>query len=384
MRIAMIAGEMSGDTLGAGLIRSLQARYPNAVFEGIGGPQMLALGFRSYYPLEMLSVMGLVEVLRHYPRLKRCHQDLCRRFLAQPPDLFVGIDAPDFNLPMELRLRAAGIPCAHYVSPSVWAWRAGRLRTIARACDLMLTLLPFEAPYYEAQQIPVCYVGHPLAAEIPPDLDKSAARRELGLPEQGTFVALLPGSRGSEVSRLGSPFFATAQWLTQRRSDLRFIVPVANAACGEILRSHVPTGVRVELRDGQARTVMAAADVILSASGTATLEAMLVNRPLVIAYRLAPLTFALGKLLVKVPWVGLPNLLAQESLVPEFLQDQVVPEKLGSALLAWLDDSVACAALQARFYELRGQLDAGGNDKAAAALSDLLDRVSAGSHTMRR
>jgi lipid-A-disaccharide synthase len=372
MRIAMIAGEISGDILGAGLMRSLQVRYPHAQFEGIGGARMLALGFRSYYPLSMLSVMGLVEVIRHYPRLKRCHSELCRRFLASRPDVFIGIDAPDFNLPLAMRLRAAAIPTVHYVSPSIWAWRAQRLNTIARACDLMLTLLPFEAPYYEARQIPVCYVGHPLVTEIAPDLDQNSARQRLGIEGDAPLIALLPGSRHSEVTRLGTVFAATAHWLVQRRPQLRFVTAVANETCGTIFRRQLPPNINMHWNHGDAHTVMAAADVILCASGTATLEAMLVNRPMVVAYRLAPLTFALAKRMVKVRWVSLPNLLADAPLVPEFLQDAAQPDSLGAALLHWLDHPTEVADVQRHFARLRLILDGGGSDKAAAAISALL------------
>ena len=331
MHIAIIAGELSGDILVAGLIHAIRAHYPDAIIEGIGGPQMLAAGFQSHYPLETLSVMGLVEVLKHYPRLKKCRDSLRDHFLQHPPDVFIGIDAPDFNLGLETILKSAGIKTVHYVSPSVWAWRQYRLRKIARACDLMLTLFPFEAEYYQRHQIPVRFVGHPLADEIPLQTDKQAARMRLNLPPQGVWVALLPGSRRNEVRQLGIPFLQTARWLLAQRSDLQFIVPLANAHLKALFTeqiAEIAPDLPLTLLDGQSREAMAAADVVLMASGTATLEAMLLKRPMVVAYRMAELTYWLAKWLVHIPYFSLPNLLAQEALVPEFLQHQVCPEKL--------------------------------------------------------
>jgi lipid-A-disaccharide synthase len=379
LRIGIVAGELSGDNLGAGLMQAIQMRYPDARFEGIGGTQMLARGFHSHYPLETLSVMGLFEVLRHYPRLKRCHNWLIKHFLSNPPDVFIGIDAPDFNLPLELPLRQAGIRTVHYVSPSVWAWREGRLKKIAQACDLMLTLLPFEADYYANKHIPVCYVGHPLARRFPRQPDTEGARSALGLTPptagRGCYIALLPGSRRSEVSRLSAPFIATACQLLKRRPDLQFIAPMANQSCRDIFSASLeqyPEAPPIQLIDGQAQTVMTAADVALTASGTATLEVLLCKKPMVIAYKLAPLTFAIAKRLVKVRWVGLPNLLANQTLVPEFIQDKATPEAMATALIHWLENPQALVALQSHYAKIHEILDAGGSEKAAEAVLGLV------------
>ncbi|KHD05046.2 lipid-A-disaccharide synthase [Candidatus Thiomargarita nelsonii] len=369
MRIGIIAGEMSGDILGARLIQALRARHPNALIEGIGGPQMLAAGFHSLYPLETLSVMGLVEVLKHYPRLKKCRDSLRDHFLQNPPDVFIGIDAPDFNLGLEYALKAAGIPTVHYVSPSVWAWRQYRLRKIARACDLMLTLFPFEAEYYQRHNIPVRFVGHPLADDTP--MDKQTARSRLGLATDGVWIAMLPGSRRNEVQQLGNPFIETARWLLAQRSDLRFVVPLANANLGKIFRQQMAGhDLPFFIINGQSREVMAAADVVLMASGTATLEAMLLKRPMVVAYRVAPITYWLARFLVHIPFFSLPNLLAGERLVPEFLQGEVTPENLGAAVLHWLDNPSEVGALEVRFSELHQRLRP--SEQAAGAVLEII------------
>ncbi|EDN70280.1 Lipid-A-disaccharide synthase [Beggiatoa sp. PS] len=332
MHIGIIAGELSGDLLGAGLIRVLRTSYPDALIEGIGGPQMLAAGFHSHYPLETLSVMGLVEVLKHYPRLKKCRDNLRDHFLQHPPDVFIGIDAPDFNLGLEFALKTAGIPTIHYVSPSVWAWRQYRLPKIARACDLMLTLFPFEADYYIQHHIPVQFVGHPLADQIPLETDKQIARKHLGLPTEGLWLALLPGSRYNEVKQLGTVFLNTALWLLQQHPDLHFIVPLANPRLKKLFSqqlTEIAPDLPITLLEGQSHEAMAIADVVLMASGTATLEAMLLKRPMVVAYRLNQLTYWLAKRLVHVPYFSLPNLLAQEPLIPEFFASRSDAGKIG-------------------------------------------------------
>jgi lipid-A-disaccharide synthase len=377
MHIGIIAGELSGDILGAGLIQALRASHPDALIEGIGGPQMLAAGFHSHYPLETLSVMGLVEVLKHYPRLKKCRDTLRDHFLQNPPDVFIGIDAPDFNLGLEYTLKSAGIRTVHYVSPSVWAWRQYRLPKIARACDLMLTLFPFEADYYLRHNIPVRFVGHPLADDIPLQIDKAAARNRLGLTAlDSVWVAILPGSRRNEVHQLGSPFLETARWLLAQRPDLRFIVPLANAHLKNLFSqqiAQIAPDLPLTLLVGQSREVMAAADVVLMASGTATLEAMLLKRPMVVAYRVAQLTYWLAKLLVHIPYFSLPNLLAGERLVPEFLQHDVIPEKLGAAVLHWLENPAQVEALENRFIELHDRLRLSASQQAAAAVLSSLE-----------
>jgi lipid-A-disaccharide synthase len=372
----MVAGELSGDLLGAGLIAALRRHWPNATFEGIGGPRMIEQGFDSHYPMELLSVMGLFEVLGRYRQIKRVHAELTQYFLQNPPDVFIGIDAPDFTLPLEQRLHPAGIKTAHYVSPSVWAWRKYRLAGIQRGCDLMLTLFPFEAAYYQEKNIPVRFVGHPLASKIPLQADPAAARRHLGLDAGATYLAMLPGSRGSEVSRLSLPFLQAAAWLHERRPGLRWLVAIASPTVSEIFQRHAANFPQLDLAliQGQSQAVMAAADAVLLASGTATLEAMLLKRPMVAAYRFAPLTYWIGRFLVHTRFFSLPNLLAQEKLVPEFLQGQASPQNLGAALLEWLEQPEKVRQAQARFAEIHQQLGQNADSHAAAAVVELVER----------
>jgi len=374
MRIGIVAGELSGDLLGAGLIRAMRTQYPNVVFEGIAGPQMIAAGCTSRYPLETLSVMGLVEVLKHYRSIKRCRDELRNYFLSNPPDIFIGIDAPDFNFGLEYALKSANIPTMHYVSPSVWAWREYRLRKIAKSCDLMLTLLPFEAEYYQRHQIPVKFVGHPLADEIPLENDKLSARKNLELDIDKQWLAILVGSRQTEVRKLALPFLQTAHWLSLKYPNLRFVVPLANESLKILFNQYIiesQLNLPLTLLIGQSRQAMAAADVVLMASGTATLEAMLLKRPMVVAYRLATLTYWLAKPLVHIAHFALPNLLAQERLVPEFLQNEVVPEKLGFAVANWLDHPEKVDTLQAHFTELHDQLRQSASEQAVKAILSL-------------
>lgn len=375
MRIALVAGELSGDLLGAGLIRALRRRYPQAVFEGIAGPGMLAAGCSGLFPLERLSVMGLVEVLRHLPELLRIRRALLARWRADPPDVFIGIDAPDFNLPLARRLRAGGVRTAHYVSPSVWAWRQGRVRGIARSVDLMLALFPFEERFYRDHAVPVACVGHPLADEIPLVSDRAAARAALAVTAAGPVLAVLPGSRHGEVGRLGPDFIAAAQGLAERHPGLQVLLPCATPA----LRAQLEAQLRaaqaqslVRLVDGRAREVLAAADLALVASGTATLEAMLVGRPLVMAYRIAPLTYAIARRLMKIDRFALPNLLAGRDLVPEFIQDAATPAALCAALDAWLTEPARAQAVCAEFARLHAELRRDASEAAATALGALL------------
>lgn len=377
MRIALVAGELSGDLLGAGLIAALKETYPHAEFVGIGGPAMIGQGLTSWTPLERLAVMGLVEVLRHLPELLRIRSRLLERLLADPPAVFIGIDAPDFNLGLERRLRVQHIPTVHYVSPSVWAWRPWRVRKIARAVDRMLALFPFEAAFYERQGVPVRYVGHPLADEIPLNTDRREARRALGLslPAGTQVIALLPGSRGGEVSRLGPLFLQTARWLLAQRPNLHFLLPAATPALYALLqRLHLEQAadVPLTLTQGGSREVMAAADALLLASGTATLEAMLLKRPMAVAYRVAPITAWIARRLVTIRHFALPNLLAGRELVPEFFQEAATATKLGAAVLRWLDDPAAGAALLAEFTALHVELRRDASRQAAAAVAELL------------
>lgn len=375
--VGIVAGEASGDILGAGLIRSLRARYPQARFVGIGGDEMIAEGFHSLVPMERLSVMGLVEVLGRIRELFSIRDRLMDYFLATPPDVVIGIDSPDFTLGVELRCRQAGIRTAHYVSPSVWAWRQKRIFKIARAVDLMLTLFPFEARFYEEHRVPVSFVGHPLADRIPLEPDTMAAREALGLDKGAPVLAILPGSRAGEVERLGGLFLEAARWLQQRRQDLQLVIPCVNREREKQVRALVESlGVQlpVTIIRGRSREVMASADVVLLASGTATLEAMLLKKPMVVGYRLSGFSYALLSRLVKVPYVALPNLLAREQLVPELLQDDATPQALGEAVLERLENEAERRRLTEAFTALHLQLRQDADEKAASAIAGLLER----------
>ena len=377
MRIGIIAGEASGDILGEGLIRSLRTLIPSARFEGVAGPRMRAAGCEALYPQERLAVMGFVEVLGRFRELLDMRRRLLRHFIQSPPDIVVGVDAPDFNLRLEQGLRQAGIPTVHYVSPSVWAWRRYRLRRIARAVDCVLTLFPFEERFYVEHGIPVRFVGHPLADEIPLEPDRAAARQALGLPAEGPVVALLPGSRSSELRYLAEPFVATARWLHQRRPDIHFVAPFA----GEETRAQFEaalggdTELPITLVNGRSREAMTAADAVLLASGTATLEAMLLKRPMVVSYRMSAVSYQIYKHLVKVPHVALPNLLAEESLVPELLQEAATPERLGPAVLEWLENPERVSHLTASFSRIHETLRQDASRRAAEAVLATLERT---------
>jgi lipid-A-disaccharide synthase len=372
LRIALVAGEASGDILGAGLMRALKAQHPAVEFIGVGGPLMQAEGLTSYFPMERLSVMGLVEVLGRLRELLKRRKDLIATLIAEKPDVFIGIDAPDFNLNIELKLRQAGIKTVHYVSPSVWAWRQKRVLKIREGCDLMLTLLPFEAKFYEEKGVPVRFVGHTLADTIPLEADRAAARAELGLPD-GPLVALMPGSRGGEVSRLGALFLDTAERLRAMRPGLRFVIPCANAERRAQLEELLAgRDLPVTLLDGQSHLALAACNAVLIASGTATLEALLYKRPMVVAYRLAPLTFWILKRMVKSPYVSLPNLLAQRLLVPELLQDDATVEALAQTLSPLIEGGEE----QTRgFDEIHRTLRLDASNQAADAVLNLIGQT---------
>ncbi|MFS2200464.1 lipid-A-disaccharide synthase [Pseudomonas sp. Pseusp3] len=370
--IALVAGEASGDILGAGLMRALKARHPAVEFIGVGGPLMQAEGLTPYFPMERLSVMGLVEVLGRLRELLARRKKLVADLIAAKPDVFIGIDAPDFNLNIELKLRQAGIKTVHYVSPSVWAWRQKRVLKIREGCDLMLTLFPFEARFYEEKGVPVRFVGHTLADAIPLEADRAAARAELGLPD-GPLVALMPGSRGGEVGRLGALFLDTAQRLRALRPGVRFVMPCASpqrrAQLEELLAGR---DLPLTLLDGQSHLALAACDAVLIASGTATLEALLYKRPMVVAYRLAPLTFWILKRMVKSPYISLPNLLAQRLLVPELLQDDATVETLAQTLSPLIEGGEE----QTRgFDEIHRTLRLDASNQAADAVLNLIGQV---------
>ncbi|EJM37304.1 lipid-A-disaccharide synthase [Pseudomonas sp. GM33] len=372
LRIALVAGEASGDILGAGLMRALKARHPAVEFIGVGGPLMQAEGLTSYFPMERLSVMGLVEVLGRLRELLARRKKLVADLIAAKPDVFIGIDAPDFNLNIELKLRQAGIKTVHYVSPSVWAWRQKRVLKIREGCDLMLTLFPFEAKFYEEKGVPVRFVGHTLADAIPLEADRAAARAELGLPD-GPLVALMPGSRGGEVGRLGALFLDTAQRLRALRPGVRFVMPCASAQRRAQLEELLAgRDLPLTLLDGQSHLALAACDAVLIASGTATLEALLYKRPMVVAYRLAPLTFWILKRMVKSPYISLPNLLAQRLLVPELLQDDATVEALAQTLSPLIEGGEE----QTRgFDEIHRTLRLDASNQAADAVLKLIGQV---------
>ena len=373
----MVAGEASGDILGADLMRALRAAAGRPVeFVGVGGPRMQGEGFQSLFDMERLAVMGFVEPLKRLPELLSMRARLRRYFLQWRADIVLGIDAPDFNLGLESWLRKRGIKTAHYVSPSVWAWRRGRIRKIKRAVDLMLTLFPFEEQFYRDHAVPVVCVGHPLADRLPLEPDTSGAREQLGIAPDKRVVALLPGSRGSEVALLGASFLDTASWLSERRSDLQFLLPAANAA----RRAQIEQQLRgrdlpLTVLDGQSQLAMTAADAVLMASGTTTLEALLLKKPMVVAYRMGKWSFALAKWLVKVAHISLPNLLAQRELVPERLQDEVRAEVLGPLLLERIDDSALRDHLAAEFLNIHQSLRRDASERGALALLDVIERA---------
>ncbi|AQQ68065.1 lipid-A-disaccharide synthase [Microbulbifer agarilyticus] len=375
----MLAGEASGDILGAGLIQALQKRFDNLEVVGIAGPRMQALGAESLFPMERLSVMGLVEPLKRLPELLKIRRTLREHFIANPPDVFIGIDSPDFNLGLEEALRGAGIPTVHYVSPSVWAWRRGRIKKIARAVDHMLTLLPFEADFYREHDVPVSFVGHPLADEIPLEVDVEAARQSLGFAPEDQVVALLPGSRGGEVRLLGPLFLQAAIWCQQRRPALKFVLPAANPERRQQLEQQIAelpgaSELSLTVLDGNSQQALTAADAVLIASGTATLETMLMNKPMVVAYKMATLSYAIFSRMLHTPWVSLPNLLAQRELVPEILQDDATPEALGGAVLNYFDDPLLGDRLRREFSEMHQELRRNASEKAADAVCTLLQK----------
>ena len=373
LKIGLVAGEASGDQLGAGLIAELKNQFPEAEFVGLGGKLMKAQGLRSLFPMDRLSVMGLVEPAKRLPELLRIRRTLYHYFAVHRFDLVVGIDSPDFNLGLELKLKRSGIKTVHYVSPSVWAWRQGRIKKIARAVDHMFTLLPFEADFYHDHNVPVTFVGHPLAEELPLATDTSAARQALGLEEDKKILAVLPGSRGSEVAALGALFLDTVRECRKSISNLHIVIPAANQARKDQLELLLKRyqDVPVTLLDGHSHQAMAAADAVLLASGTTALEAMLLKKPMVVSYRMGRLSYAIISRMLKVPYVSLPNLLAGRALVPECIQDDATVDRLTAELLPLLNSDKA-EDLQASFLELHQQLQQGGNVKAASVIAGML------------
>ena len=374
--IGVVAGELSGDILGAGLIKALKVHYPNARFIGIAGPKMQAEGCESLFDMDELSVMGLVEVLGRLPRLLKIRKQLIQYFIDNPPDVYVGIDAPDFNLRVEKPLKSAGIKTVQYVSPSVWAWRHKRIFNIAEATSLVLSLLPFEKAFYDKYDVPCKFVGHTLADEIPLEVDMSSAREQLNLSDDDCVLALLPGSRGSEVGLLSETYLHTAQKLQERIPDLKIVVPLVNekrkAQFAEI-KNKVAPHLKVQLLDGQSSEAMKSANALLLASGTATLEAMLYKKPMVVGYKFKPMSYWIFKTFFtfNVKYFSLPNLLADKSLVPEFLQEDCNSDALSDALFTILKNDNR--ALIEKFYIIHNNIRLDASKQAALAVKELIN-----------
>jgi lipid-A-disaccharide synthase len=374
LTIALVAGETSGDILGAGLIRALKEKHPDARFVGVAGPLMQAEGCEAWYEMEELAVMGIVEVLGRLRRLLHIRRDLTRRFTALKPDVFVGIDAPDFNITLEGKLKQQGIRTIHYVSPSVWAWRQKRVFKIGRSTDLVLAFLPFEKAFYDRFNVPCRFIGHTMADAMPIEPDKQAARRKLGIAEDALCLALLPGSRGAEVEMLSGDFLRTAMLLRDKYPALEIVVPLVNQRRREqfeAIKAEVAPDLTMHLLDGKGREAMVASDAALLASGTAALECMLAKCPMVVGYRMKPFTFWLAKRLVKTDYVSLPNLLAGRELVKELLQDECQPSLLAAALEPLLAQGETRDTLLATFAELHHQIRWNADEQAAAAVLEL-------------
>jgi lipid-A-disaccharide synthase len=369
---AMVVGEHSGDTLGAGLMIALLNKYPRAKFIGIGGPKMNKLGFNSLFAMDELAVMGIFEVLGRLRRLLYIRKTLTQYFSANKPDVFIGIDAPDFNIPLEGKLKQQGIKTVHYVSPSVWAWREKRIFKIAQATHMVLSLLPFEKAFYDQHHVPCTFVGHPLADDIPFYSDKAQARAELNLPEHGNILALMPGSRSGELSRLATPFLQTAQKLYQEDDTLVFIVPMVSEKRAEQfkqLHQQIAPDLSIKIITEKSQQVMAASDCLLMASGTVALEAALIKRPMVICYKVNPLTYHLVKGLIKLKWFSLPNLLTNTALVPELLQSQVTVDNILPRVKERLYQDQT--QLNEVFMNIHQQLKQNASEQAANAIVEL-------------
>ena len=378
--IALVAGEVSGDILGAGLIRRLKMHYPNARFIGIAGPQMMAEGCHTLVDLEALSVMGLVEILRHLPRLLKIRQQVIETMLREKPDVYIGIDAPDFNLDVELKLKRQGIKTIHYVSPSVWAWRQNRIHKIAQATNQVLAFLPFEKAFYDKFNVPCRFIGHTMADVIPLKPNRLEACQCLNIDPNGRYLALLVGSRGSEVEFLTAPFLKTALLLKNKFPDLQFLVPLVNSKRRhqfEQIKAQIAPDLEMHLIDSHARQAMIVAEATLLASGTAALEAMLCKSPMVVGYKMKPLTYCLAKRLVKSKYISLPNLLADKMLVPEMIQDECEPQKMAEQLTRYLGEEKSAVEnrriLIQRFTELHQMIRCSADKQAAQAVVDLLE-----------
>ena len=376
LRVAMVAGEPSGDLLAASLLGGLNERLPAGTqFNGIGGPRMTAAGFDAHWPMDKLTVRGYVEALKHIPEILGIRNELKRQLLAEPPSVFIGVDAPDFNFGLEHALRDAGIPTVHFVCPSIWAWRGGRIKKIVKAVDHMLCVFPFEPALMEKAGIASTYVGHPLADEIPLVPDVEGARRELGLPEGGPIIAVLPGSRRSEIALIGPTFFDAMELMQRREPGVRFVMPAATAALRELLQPLVAAhpNLPLTITEGKAQVAMTAADAILVKSGTVTLEAALLKKPMVISYKVPWLTGQIMQRQGYLPYVGLPNILAGRFVVPEILQHFATPEALADATLKQLNDDANRATLTEIFTEMHHALRQNTAQRAAEAVAQVLE-----------
>jgi lipid-A-disaccharide synthase len=376
----MVAGESSGDLLASRVLAGLRPRLPEARIHGIGGPRMADFGFVSDWPMEKLAVRGLFEVLAHYREIKAIQNALRDKLLAERPAVFIGVDAPDFNLGLERQLKRAGIPTVHFISPSIWAWRGGRIKSIEQSVSHMLVIFPFEEEIYRKAGIPVTYVGHPLAEVIPLEPDMTAARSALKLPLEATVVAILPGSRMSELKYNTAAFVGAAKILAKRDSAIRFVAPMAGEAqrryFGELIGQAGLQDVDIQIIDGQSHAAMAAADAVLVASGTATLEVALFKKPMVIAYKVMRASWHIMRHMGYQPWIGLPNILAQEFVVPELLQDAATPQALADALWQQLNDAPRRTSLRQRFMEMHHSLLRNTADESAHAVLDVISRTN--------
>jgi lipid-A-disaccharide synthase len=375
MRIAIVVGETSGDMLGIGLMKALKKHYPDATFEGIGGPLMEAEGFKSFVAMERLAVMGLVEILGRLFELLKVRKKLVQHWQENPPDVFIGIDAPEFNTQLEYQLKQSGIKTVHYVSPSVWAWRPKRIHKIKKSVDLMLTLFPFEAKFYQQHDVPVSFVGHNLADSIPFESNPVDVRQVFNIEQGKKVVCLMPGSRGSEVEKLCPVFIQAAELVFRHNPNVSFILPAANEVRKKQIEKLIDDAkpvVNIDVIDGNSKTCMQAADVILLASGTATLEGLLLKKPMIVSYIVSPITWMIMSRLLKQDFISLPNLLAGREVVPEIIQGQATAENLASALNERLEDEKLIHQLQETFLFIHKQLKRGADEQAALAIMNLL------------
>lgn len=376
VKVAIVAAEASGDNLGASLIASLKNHYPNAQFVGIAGDAMQATGCTSLFPIHQLSVMGIVEVAKQLPKILKIRKTLIKYFTENPPDIYIGIDAPDFNLPIEKILKKQGVLTVHYNSPTVWAWREKRIHQIGKSINLMLALFPFEAAIYEKHNIPVRFIGHPLADEIQNNIDIGQLRYSLGLPQKAPLITLMPGSRKGELSKIAPVFIQAATRILKKQPNANFIAPMVSEQRAKQFKqylrqyaSHLP--IKVTLKNS--RQAMAASDIVLLASGTATLEALLLNKPMVVAYKVPFINYLIGKLLIKIDKFALPNLLAKEYIVPEFIQKQCTPDNLAKAVLEQLNSLPMNDVMALRYQKIRQGLQRDASEHAAQAISQLLE-----------